>query len=305
MGIHPVSVTQALSKEDIEVDGCDRAWLNGHEILVQSIPWRLAVASSDVCQLVLSKGEVSVQFTLDFRIASKQDLLGVEEQFIRTARSRQLDVRAVEEFIAASSGYRTAIGYCDGICSYLYGIMAKESYAESSLKYEAYVGKFTKSAVELAVYERPIARTIGSLIAFHFNQFKDVSKLAHHGRVGQAAAKYAAWTRGGAPEEDSWPASSNAISELEALLTDWNTERIIRWAIHPLDKLTYYVSEMESFLNQRIEEYDSVKIHLLLGEVYATSCDVENALRHARALRNLSAMEKWAESMIRVLGGSQ
>ena len=56
---------------------------------------------------------------------------------------------------------------------------------------------------------------------------------------------------------------------------------------------------MESFLNRSIVEYDKVKLHVLLGEVYIASGNIEGAIRHAKALRNLSALEKWAESVIK------
>ena len=305
LGTHPVRVTRGLSTDDVKVDGCERAFLNGNEIPVQAIPRMLALISSDVCQLELRKADVSATFTLDFRIALKKDLIAVEMQFIRTALGRRLDYRAVEEFISATSGFRSAIGYCDGICSYLYGILAKEGSSESSLPYEAYVGKFNKAVEELSVYDRPLARMIGSLVAFHFNHFEEAEKLAHRARVGQAATRYTSWMRGETRGQDNAPVSSVEPSKLEALVTDWETERIIRWTVRPLDELSEDISEMESFLNQQIEEYDSVKVHVLLGEIYVRYGDVANALKHAKALRNLVAMEKWAESMIRVLGGSQ
>jgi hypothetical protein len=98
--------------------------LSGSEIPVAALAPTLAGITSDVCRVVLSKSGVEAAFELDIRVASEMDLKGVEEQFMRTARGHRLDTRAVEEFIAEASGFGSAIGYCDGICAYLYGVSA-------------------------------------------------------------------------------------------------------------------------------------------------------------------------------------
>ena len=300
LGAHSVRITRKLNVDDVSTDGCDRAVLNGKEIDFSTLPLVLCKVSSDVCRLTLSGAEVSSEFTLEFRIASEKDLRGIEEQFERTVRGRYLNIRAIEEFIDATSRFISAIGYCDGICAYLYGVLAKERALDSSLPYDAYVGKFSKAAEELTGYDRPLARTISSLIEFHFNHFGEAARLSKETRAGKAAERYAAWLQDRAQGIEPEAVPNDMLSKLEALVTDWDTEQIVRWSIRPLHELSQYVDNMESFLNRDTNaEYDRVKLHVLLGEIYTASGDVKKALRHAKALRNLSALEKWAESMIR------
>ena len=298
LGTHPIRVTRRLIEADVKASGFDRAFLNGDEISTCTVPHELARITSDVCRLVLSKANVPTTFTLDFRIASEQDLRGIETQFKKTTLGRRLDIRTIDEFISATSGFGTAIGYCDGICAYLYGVLAKESSPDSTLPRESYVGNFNKSAKELADYERPLAHTIRSLVEFHFNHFNEANRLASKTRVGYAAGKYATWIRGGSRRKEE-TASNFAFSNLEALVTDWNTEQIIRWTVCPFGTLSESVRDIESFLRRDLEEYDKVKLHMLLCEFYAASGDISNKLRHAKALRNLPTLERWAESMIR------
>ena len=298
LSTHPIRITQGLTEDEVRATGCDQAFLNGEKVSVCSVPQKLAQISSGVCRLVLSKADVSATFVLDFRLASEDDLKGVETQFERMALGHQLDIRAIEEFISATSGFETAIGYCDGICSYLYGVLAKENSPESSLPRKAYVGKFNRSATELADYNRPLAQMIGSLIEFHFNHFEEAARLAGEARVGQAAARYAAWLQDREIRTRHVTNSDFAGIDLEALVTDWSTEEIIRWTVRPLNELSGHVTEMESLLNREIEEFDRVKVHVLLGEFCAAIGDTGNKLRHAKALRNLPALESWAESMI-------
>lgn len=298
LGTHPVRVTRPLSADDVTTENCDRAFLNGREMSISTLPRVLSQITSNICKLELSKADVSAEFTLDFCIASEDDLKGIEEHFERTALGQRLDIRAIEEFIIATSGFGSALGYCNGICEYLYGVLAKQQAPDSSLPYEEYVKRFNKAAEELVAYERPLARTIGSLIEFHFNHFVEAVRLASETRVGRAATRYASWLQNWKSETEHEAAVSMALSNLDAWITDWETEQIIRWATRPLDHLSQHVTEMESFLNRNLAEYDSVKLHILLGETYAASGDIEKALQHAKTLRNLPGLERWAESMI-------
>ena len=298
LGAHPVRITRRPTENDVNADDCDQAFLNGQEISIRSIPRELARISSGIYRLVLRRSDVYAEFTLDFRIASEEDLQGIERQFKRMASEKHLDVHAVERFISATSDFEGAIGYCDGICSYLHGVLAREGSPDSSLAHDAYVRKFNKAAEELIAYERPLARTICSLIEFHFNHFDDAARLTDKTRVSRAAAKYARWMRGGMLELKKRPVSNVVHGDIEALVTERKTEQIVMWALRPLDNFFAQVDEIETFLKQDLGKYDGVKVHMLLGETYVKSGDTENVLRHAKALRNLPALEIWAESMI-------
>lgn len=299
LGTHPIRITQHLTEHDVYTDNCDQAFLNGHEISVCTVPLQLSQISSGVYKLVLRKTSVEVEFILDFRIASEDDLKGVETQFETMARGCRLEISVIDEFICATKPFGTAIGYCDGICEYLYGVLAKERAPDATLPYESYVGKFNKAAEALSVYKRPLAQTMCALIAFHYNHFEEAAYLASKARVGCAAKKYATWMQGRMTGIEHKVVSNVVTSHIEALVTDWKTEQIIRWSNRPLDDLTKHVAEMESFLKREIDQKDGVKVHILLGEIYAKSGDFKNALKHAKILRSLPPLEKWTESMIR------
>jgi len=299
LGSHPARITCALKEEDIYLDNCDRAILNGEEISLPALREKLAQMSSDVCRLSLSRREITSVFTLDFRLATKDDLYGIEVEFQRTARGKRLDVFAVESFIDATSRFKSAPGYCDGICAYLYGVLAKERSPDSSLPYEAYEGKYANAAEALADYDRPLARTIGCLIEFHFNHFDSAARLAGNTRIGQAASVYQAWLDGRMPDEMRLSVSPNPSSEIENMVTDWETEQIARWAGRPVTELSRCSEDLEAFLKRDIPQYDRVKVQMLLAETYASNNDGVQAIEYAKALRNLPALERWAEVKIR------
>ena len=297
LGTNRVRITQPLSAADVHIFHCDRVLLNDSKIPASRLPDELAAISSDVCRVVLSKDGVDATFELDFCIASEKDLEGVEERFEGIARGYRLDTRVIEALIAATKGFTTAAGYCDGICSYLYGVLTKEQTGGSTLPYNAYEGKFSKAAEELAAYKRPLAQTIRSLIAFHFNHFQDSARLSPKSRVGRVSIRYSDWIKSpGSSGQDM-----TGTNTLDALVTDRQTEQILRWASRPLPDLTKEAIDIENFLNRPLAKYDRTKLHVLLGSLYAYTGDVDQAMKHAKVLRNVQSFEEWAESFIKML----
>lgn len=303
LGTQRVRVARPVLPAVVKVEGAERALLNGHEIAPAGLGRALAKVSNDVCQIVLSRYGVEAQFELEIRVASEPDLRGVEAQFKRMTAGRRLDMRAVEDFIAGASRFPSAIGYCDGLCAYLYGLLAKERAKDSSLPYEAYSARYAKAAEELSPYDRKLARTIGGLVEFHFNHFREAERLCPETRLGRAAERYSRWIYS---RVDPLAASADTMDEeaaaLESLVTDWETERILVWANRPLADLAKDTREIELFLKRDLAEFDRVKLQMLLSETYAATGSAKLALNHARALRNLLAVEKWAEALIREVG---
>lgn len=299
LGTNRVRITQPLSAADVRIAPCARVSLNDIKIPILRLSHELANISSDVFRIVLSKDGIDADFELDFCIASKEDLEGVEDQFKRIARGYRLDTHVIEEFISGASEFATAVSYYGGICAYLYGVLAKEKKEGSTLPYDAYEGKFSKAAEELAAYDRPLAQTIGSLIGFHFNHFQDSACLSPESRAGRVSARYSDWLK----SPGSLDQHVTDTDELEGLVTDWETEQILRWASRPLNGLSGEAAAIENLLQRASAEYDRAKLHILLGELYAQSGDVNKALRHAKALRNVSGFQEWAEALIETLGG--
>jgi hypothetical protein len=208
----------------------------------------------------------------------------------------------VDEFITAASPFGSAIGYCDDICAYLYGVLAKEQTGGSSLPHEAYGGKFSKAAEELIAYDRPLARTIGALVAFHFNHFEDAVRLAPvDSRIGGVASRYVRWlgSRSAGPRRRS--SATQASESLEALVTDWDTEQILRHANRPMADLKGHADEVETFLKRELAEFDRVKVRVLLAEIYAATGDASRARQHVKAVWNVPALERWSENMMSTL----
>ena len=312
LGASRLKITRTLSPTDVRLD-CDRAWLNQNEIPACELRTVLAgCGTPDVCYIRLCKDGIDTSFELEFAIASEQDLARVEARFYKIVRGCQLNSRIVDDFIGAKSDFGTAIGYCDGICGYLYGILAREQRAGSTLAYKDYQPKFNNAAETLAGYDRPLARTIRSLIEFHFNHFQESTAFAPESRVGRTSERYVQWIRpdrnppASGEEKPTAPVTTRHAPPRkppDRALTDAATEKIICWSMCRLPDLAADANEIETRLSHDLPDYDKAKLHVLLGEFYATHGQRCRASVHAESLRHVPPFEAWAEKHLSSLHG--
>lgn len=297
VGSTPITITRAISPRDVHTGECATAVVNGNRMPVDQLPGYLASVEQDTVRIVLEGKGPPASFEVRIEIASDEDMAGVELAFFDVARHGRLDIRAIEQFIDAADGFRTALGYCDGICEYLYGVLAKERSPASSLPYAAYREKFTRALDKLGTFDRPLANRIGGLIEFHFNHFPEAQRLSYGSRVGHAAAIFDDWLSGVSPRERNWEPSDDDV-RLESMLTDWDTEQLVRWAVSEPARLCGEEAAMQKMLHSDPAEFDQTKLHILLAQVGLLSTNKELVVTHARELRNSPSVARWAEAAI-------
>ncbi len=300
IGSHTHTITSELRAEEILVDNCDSARLNGATVPVDELERAIAELGHGVSRLELENEQVTATFTLDMQVATTQDLVGIEQAFMHLAAGRRLDAHAIDAFIENSRGYRTAIGYCDGICAYLYGAVIRDGASGAAIPREDYVKRYNRAGEKLREYDRPLARTIACLVAFHFNHFDEAKQLARGSRCAQAAARFSSCLAGNEDWRSQAKTSESMQSTaLEKLVSDVDTEQIARWSVMDVSDLIKDIKRMEERLARSDSEFDIAKLHILLAEVHANAGDRASSVRHARQLRNVPSLAGWAERMIR------
>lgn len=297
IGNAPETITGGFSPKDVIVESATLASVNDISMPASELGHTLAAIRQDVANIVLRGDGVEARFQLRIEIASDEDLMGVEEAFLGLASQRRLDVRAINQFIDRTGLFKTAAAYRDGICEYLYGVLAKERSATSSLPFRLYREKFNRAIDILRTLERPLAHSIVALVRFHFNRFSEAGMLSSTSRVGRAAQALDNYQSGDSSAfcERRWDLSNES---LESLLTDWDTERLIRWALLDSIRLPVELAEMQAMLTADLAESDRVKLHLLIAQAGVASRDPFIVRRHARELRNSPGFEQWAEAVI-------
>lgn len=297
VGSTPIRITRPLDAAGVATSHCEQGWINSAPIPPGVLGEGLSSFKNETVKLRLVNEGVVAEFTLRFEVADTRDLEGVERCFFNAARRGRLDMRAVEDFITAARAYPTAAGYYDGICNYFYGVLIKEGSEAASLEYAAYREKFNQAADTLRDFDRRLARTICALIAFHFNNFAECVEWAEVSRVGTAARRFTLWIDGHSDEADD-PIVEGVGADLEKLLTDYETERLLAWSMAGPQELEKQLTDIEAMTRQDIPEFDRTKLRVLLAEFYARKGNAGDARRHARELRSSPALGAWAEGLI-------
>ena len=297
LGTTTFRVTRDAAAADFVVDRSTTAAINGKSVRVADVPNLLAKVKNDKVKIELANDGAHAVFEVAFRIAAVEDLEGVETAFLKLAKKGLLTIASVESFIEDCKPFASADAYCDGICHYLYGVLAKERSPDSALPYEEYRTRFNRAADELLDYDRSIARTIRALVAFHFNHFADVVLTAPAGRLRIGSSRFAALL--GGKDWGSVPippvAKRNAM---EDLLTDHETLRILRWTNSSLADLGGEASDISALAKRDIPEFDRLKLRMLLAEACAAAGDKDVARKAARTLIGNSKTAVWAERVI-------
>jgi len=295
IGNKQVKITTQLTTTDIQTLHCDKAFVNDIPIELSKLAKTLTTEKNDSVTIKLSNKQVSAEFLLRYEIATAEDLDGIDKCFLDVSKRGQLDNRAIEYFISTAHQYPSAMGYCDGICEYFYGVLIKEGSSDIKLNYDRYTEKFNHSVELLKDFNRPISRTICALIEFHFNHFAESISYAKETRVGRVSALFESWLT-------SNPTLLKTVDfehkkHFENIFTDCETEKIIKWSILKPDQIKEHLYELESSLDNDISGFDSVKLHILLTEYYMIYSKYDDATRHAKGLRNNTSFEEWTEGV--------
>lgn len=297
VGNAPLRLTRPLTLRDVKLVNATEAAINGELVRLDAVAQMLAHRRCGTADVVLNNETVQAYFTLRFEIATPADIAGVEECFRHAAHRGRLDRRSIEDFIEQAKSYPTAIAYCDGICEYLYGVLAKERSPESSLPFDMYREKFNRAADSLRDMNRPLARLICGLVHFHFNHFAAAVRRAPSSRLDFAASRLLGWVRGNSRSGEA--ASRGNPKSADSILTDLDTERVLRWILADPKDAKSQLSEVEAALDEDIAELDRVKLRILLAETYRFLGDKDRATRHARELINSPTFGRWAARLTR------
>lgn len=301
VGDVPQRLMSVLQAGDVVVEDASRCLLNGEPVAPSQLGLRLATMRREYVEVVLSNPGASTRCMLDFGVADEADLAGVETAFLRLARERALSIQAVSRFNDECRAYASAMPYCDGMGHYLYGVMAKERASDSGLKHEEYIQRFLRASDELSGFDRPLARSVRALVAFHFNQFDDAEYMSPEGALRHAAGAFAGLLQG-LPwhfDEAFSPAPGGAVADL---LTDQDTLQILADASHGLVGLKERADPLLAHLRKTSAEgYDRMKRMLLAGEALAARHEPAahaEARRLARELAGRPDTNAWAKAML-------
>lgn len=304
VGTVRVKVLSPLAANDVALEDTIRCVLSGRSILPETLAQILAAMSHEFVELTLENDGATTRCEIDFAIAREQDLRSVEGAFVHMALDRVLSIEAVGRFIRDCRVLPTGMSYCDAICDYLYGVMAKDRLPDSGLEHSQYIDRFVRAADALAGIDRPLATTIRALIAFHFNRFEEAEFLAPEGHLREVAGAFAGLLDG-LPWHYDAAFSPTRVDAVTDLLTDQDTAQVLSDAREGLVELKGRTEELRNQVDRPAAVYDRMKRVLLAAEALAAREDPESrkaARRLGRQLASQTQTRMWAEALLERLG---
>jgi len=300
LGALPVQLMTSIQIQDVIVEDATHCTINGDAVALTTLGMHLSAMRREYLDLALSNEGATSRFVLDFRIAAPADLEGVERAFARMAQEGLLNLDAVSRFIKECRPFQSATAYYDGICHYLFGVMAKEGAPDSNLGSDQYSERYLRASDVLAGFERPLARSIRALVAFHFNHFNDSEQLAPDGALRRTSRALAGLLEG-LPWHLEDPYSPKRADAIEDLLTDQDTLQILDDASRGMLYLKLHTEELLAAIRRMKSGYDRLKRQLLAGEALAARSDDvagSQARKLARELIGHDAAGAWATAML-------
>jgi len=299
VGGAPLKVQSAISPNDVMIEDTTLCWLNEESISFDSLRLVLADSTNSFQKIRLANNGAQTEIALDFQVAKESDLEEVERALLRLATGQKLSLGAIGIFINECRELSTGMLYCDGIAHYLYGVMAKEQVVGTGLEVQSYSNRYAQAVDQLTDINRPIAKSVRSLVSFHFNHFLEAEALAPNGNLQIAARAFAGLLEGQPWNfiEESNTSNQDAISNL---LTDHATFEILRDASKGLTSLKLEAKFLYASLTKMTAGFDRSKRLLLTVEALSNREEPDLkvlAKKLARELSPQSFARNWFEVM--------
>lgn len=289
-------ITRLLDEKAISVLNADACLLDGRHMNVIELPAHLAKQSSGLHELVLSKQGIETRYEFDFVIPDERDIQKVEELFFALVGGDVFDVASINAFINTANQYRTANHYLDGLCQYLYGILAKDQRGETHLAQSESKTKFNLALDTLRLFDTALARVVVGVVNFNENAFNPGEGLSAAPKLQLAMRNFYGFLKGKIAPLEPIATLGNGQGNVPL---DHSTDQLIRWVMMEADEL----HEEAKLLERNLQDpswpsNDRFKIQMLLAEMYAGRGEYVSARSHARFAVNDALFGEWAQRIM-------
>jgi hypothetical protein len=287
-------IHETIEVADLVIVNCEQLRLNGSVMASSDLFETLADCRQGFHVLELKNHDADVRIELNFSIASRDHLLRVEEIFGLLFSDNQLNVDDIRRFADECKMSTTANFYLEGICQYLYGVLAKDQRGDTQLRHAQYKERFNQALEALRHVNRPMANTIRAIINFSFNSFAQPAGLEYAPKLAAAAGKFLGW----AGKSVSLPLHDDNFAQTR-LPIDSASDQLLRWMALPASEACAELDELrQSYESSLWTAEDRTKAGVLwlhLAQVHKPTDEVK---RVARSLLNDSKFAPYAEQVL-------
>ena len=263
---------------------------NGEPINSELAKEKLSAFTQGVVSVTLIGDGIEQRVDFEFAIAKEEDLSGVDEATYRLTQTRSLTLNEIQDFNDATKAFGSATKYQAGIAHYLYGVLQREGSSDSHVA--NYRDKYNLAANYLREFNRPIAQVIHCLIAFHYNQLEEASRVPNSPRLTTITSKLLCLLDCRLPETLTL---QDQRDSLDFVFSDTKTEQTIALCSAALRASpdNDIVSDIEQAI-AGAEEFDKLKLRIVLAEYLFRIGEFAHGLEHAMALSHNDFAGRWA-----------
>lgn len=273
---------------------CESVCLNGEAIEPAHLFSQLAEFRQGFHVLELTNQDARERFELSFCISELQDLLHLENVFRMLFTENELSVDDIRRFAEACSSLATAKNYLEGVCQYLYGVLAKDQRGDTQLSHAQYKERFNQALGALRYVNRPMAGTIRAIINFSCNSFAQSAGLQHAPELASAAGRFAVWA--GKSSIESLPMECKALTRLPI---DHATDQLLDWMTLSAERLAEELDGLRRACNSSLwTAEDRTKASVLWLEHARSRRPSDEVRRMARSLLNDPIFAAYAEQVL-------
>lgn len=273
---------------------CHRVSLNGRVMAPDELFQTLAECRQGFHVLELGNQDGTERFELRFCVPELAELQRLEDIFNTLFLDNELSVDDVRRFAEACKSLKTADEYLEGVCQYLYGVLAKDQRGGTQLSHAQYKERFNRALEALRHVDRPLARTMRGIINFSFNSFAQAASQADAPALAAAASLFAGWA--------GKSVTRCAVAQQEAqarLPVDHATDRILSWMALSGKRQERELDELQQVSANPIWTAEDRTKALVLWLEWGRTCRSTDELRRmARRLLNDAIFAGYAEQVL-------
>lgn len=296
------TVNQALSPSDIHIGHTDSCSLDGKRLSVDELKTALSATRWGVREIVLRSkdGLAETRCGVSIEVPEKEDLEAVSRRFLNITNQGALDVSSIQAFIFNTRQFKTAGNYVDGLSSYLYGVLAKDSRGRTTLAPQDGRVRYNRALQSLRDFETSIAIAVRGILRFALNDFYDAADLTFVPELQCAVHRFHSLI---STSPISYPACTqvkHASQNLRVPL-DMTLDKLVEWCGMSDEDVVENEPTMNLVFNTdswSIE--DRFKVRLLLASSLFRQGDLRRAAGHARRIRDDVVFGDWADKVIEI-----
>ena len=284
-------IVRNVMESEIQFLEAEGASKNDKSISLDSLKVLIAEKRQGPFDFHLLNKSVKTHYSLIFDIPENDDLTKIEDLFFQLIAQDTFNTERVNLFVEMSGEIKTGKRYTDGLCNYLYGVLAKDQKGNTHLKFEDHIAKFNSSLETLKYFDRALSNTIVGLINLNLNIFDlSYSKLGSQKIISSLFRFHQILSN---EKLSSRIEKHESINSEKRIPLDFATEKIITWSILDNEPFEKARKEIEHLLEStEWTEQDKYKIKILLINFFLESGENEKAQLILKDYRNVAELSK-------------